>query len=79
MLDQMGAIPCPVPGTEKRRKRRLFGIGLAVRLIGVLLLWLGNGHDSVFRKGLVVLGLILSIGGIGVLRYLLISGFRKKK
>ena len=63
---------------EKRRKWKLFGIGLAVRLIGVLLIWLGDGRDSVFRKGLVVLGLILSIGGIGVLRYLLISGFRRR-
>lgn len=36
-------------------------------------------HDNVFRKGLVVLGLILSIGGISVLRYLLISDFRRKK
>ena len=75
----MEAIPCPVPGTEKRRKWKLFGVGLAVRLVGVLLIWLGDGHDSVFRKGLVVLGLILSIGGIGVLRYLLISGFRRKR
>jgi hypothetical protein len=55
----MEAIPCHVPGTEKRRKWKLFGAGLAVRLIGVLLIWLGDGHDSVFRKGLVVLGLIL--------------------
>jgi hypothetical protein len=75
----MEAIPCPVPGSEKRRKWKLFGIGLAVRLMGVLLIWVGDGHDSVFRKGLVVLGLILSIGGIGVLRYLLISGFRRKR
>jgi len=75
----MEAIPCHVPGTEKRRKWKLFGAGLAVRLIGVLLIWLGDGHDSVFRKGLAVLGLILSIGGIGVLRYLLISGFRRKR
>ena len=75
----METIPCPVPSTEKRRKWRLFGVGLAVRLIGILLIWLGDGHDTVFRKGLVVLGLILSIGGIGLLRYLLISGFRKKK
>ena len=75
----MEAIPCNVPGTEKRRKWKLFGAGLAVRLIGVLLIWLGDGHDSAFRKGLVVLGLILSIGGIGVLRYLLISGFRRKR
>ena len=64
---------------EKRRKWKWFWIGLAVRLIGVLLLWLGDGHDSVLRKGLVVLGLILSIGGIGVLRYLLILGFRRKQ
>ena len=75
----MESIPCPVPGSEKRRKWKLFGLGLAVRLMGVLLIWLGDGHDSVFRKGLVVLGLILSIGGIGVLRYLLISGFRRKR
>lgn len=64
---------------KKPRTWKLFGIGLAVRLFGVLLIWLGDGHDSVFRNGLVVLGLILSIGGIGVLRYLLISGFRRKK
>lgn len=75
----MEATPLPVPGTEKRRKWQLFGVGLAVRLIGVLLIWLGDGHDSVFRKGLVVLGFILSVGGIGVLRYLLISGFRRKR
>ena len=75
----MEAIPCPVPSNEKRRKWKLFGTGLAVRLMGVLLIWLGDGHGSLFRKGLVVLGLILSIGGIGVLRYLLISGFRRKK
>ena len=75
----MEVIPCPVPGTEKRRKWTLFGIGLTVRLVGLLLIWLGDGDDSIFRKGIVILGLILSIGGIGVLRYLLISGFRKKR
>ncbi len=64
---------------EKRKKWRLFSIGLVVRLLGVVFLWLGNGHDSYFRKGLVVVGIVLSIGGIGVLRFLLISGFRKKK
>lgn len=74
----MKEIPRPVPATEKRRKRLLFGAGLAIRLVGVLLIWAGDGYDGMFRKGLVVLGLILSIGGIGVLRYLLISGFRKK-
>jgi hypothetical protein len=61
------------PAFEKGRKRKLFAIGLAVRLVGVGLLWLGDGHDNLFRKGLVVLGVILSIGGLSVLRYLLIS------
>lgn len=64
---------------QKQKRWRLFGVGLAVRLIGVALLWLGDGHDHWFRKGLVVVGLVLSVGGIGILRYLLISGFRKKR
>ena len=54
-------------------------MGLAVRLVGVALLWLGDGSDNLFRKGLVVTGVVLSIGGIGVLRYLLFSGLRKKR
>ncbi|MEP6573830.1 MAG: hypothetical protein ABJD11_14090 [Gemmatimonadota bacterium] len=54
-------------------KRRLFAIGLGVRLLGLLFLWLGDGHPSVFRKSLVVLGLVLSIGGIAVLRFLLLA------
>ena len=57
----------------------MFSIGLAVRLLGLLLIWLGDGSDSVFHKGVVILGVILSIGGITVLRYLLISGWRKTK
>ena len=75
----MEAASCPPLCTEKHRKRKLFAIGLAVRIVGVGLLWLGDGHDSLFRKGLVVLGVILSIGGIGILRYLLYRGFRRKK
>ncbi len=54
-------------------------IGLSVRLLGVALLWFGDGSPSLVRKAAVVVGLILSIGGIGVLRYLLVSGFRRKK
>ena len=64
---------------EKHHKWKMFSLGLAIRLLGVALLFLGDGGNSVFRKALVVLGLILSIGGIAVLRYLLISGFRRKK
>ena len=63
---------------ERQKKWKLFGLGLAVRLLGVALIWLGDGSSSIFRRGVVVLGLILSIGGIAVLRYLLIAGFRKK-
>ena len=70
----MEARTCHPVCSEKNRKRKLFAIGLAIRLVGVGLIWLGVGHDSLFRKGLVVLGVILSIGGITVLRYLLMSG-----
>lgn len=63
---------------DKRRKWRRFGVGLAVRLLGLVLIWLGDGSPSVFRKAVVALGVVLSIGGIAVLRYLLISGFRKE-
>jgi hypothetical protein len=68
----------PVPA-KKSRRWGLFGIGLCVRLSGLLLIWWGDGYDNAFRKAMVVIGVILSVGGIGVLRYLLISGWRKKK
>ncbi len=57
----------------------MFGIGLLVRLLGIALIWLGDGSPSVFRKAIVIIGVIMSIGGIAVLRYLLISGFKKNK
>jgi hypothetical protein len=53
---------------EKRKRWKMFGVGLAVRLLGVALIWLGDGSNSIFRKAVVVLGLILSIGGITVTR-----------
>jgi len=62
-----------------RRRWRTFALGLSVRLLGVALLWMGDGGTSVFRKTLVVVGVALSIGGIAMLRYLLISSFRKGK
>ena len=64
---------------DEGTKWRRFGLGLAVRLFGLVLIWLGDGSPSVFRKALVVLGVVLSIGGIAVLRYLLISGFRRSR
>jgi len=57
----------------------MFGVGLSVRLLGLALIWLGDGSAELWRKTLVVVGVILSVGGIAVLRYLLISGFRRKK
>ena len=64
---------------ERRKKWEIFGAGLAVRLLGLAFIWLGDGSDSAARKALVVVGVILSVGGITILRYLLISGFRQKK
>lgn len=58
--------------------RSMFLAGLAVRLIGAGMIWLGDGHQHWFSKAVVLLGVALSIGGIGILRYLLYSGMRKK-
>jgi hypothetical protein len=63
----------------RQRKLRIFLFGLGVRLVGLLLIWLGDGSSSIFRKSVVVLGVILSVGGIGVLKYLLNSGLHKKR
>ena len=67
------------PSREKRRKWKWFFSGLAVRLFGLLLIWIGDGSDSLPRKTLVMVGVVLSIGGIAVLRFLLVAGFRAKK
>jgi len=55
---------------------KLFALGLITRLLGVGLIWAGDGHDHVFAKSSVVLGVILSVGGIVVLRYMLFMGLR---
>jgi hypothetical protein len=65
--------------TSKQRTLRIFAVGLTVRLVGALLIWLGDGHNDLLHKSLVVFGVILSIGGIGVLRYLLYRGLYRKK
>ena len=68
-----------MPANEvNRSKWKWFFSGLLVRILGLVFIYLGDGSDSVFRKTLVVVGVILSIGGIAVLRYLLLAGFRKK-
>lgn len=77
--DAKGADAAAQVRLERKRKWRTFSLGLAVRLLGLVLIWLGDGSPSLLRKALVVIGVILSVGGIAVLRYLLISGLRKKK
>ena len=56
------------------RARRLFALGLGVRLTGLALIWAGDESTVRWRQALVVLGVVLSVGGIAVLRYLLLSG-----
>ena len=63
----------------KWRGPKVFAVGLSVRLAGCALIWLGDGHASPFRKGLVVVGVVLSVGGIAVLKYLLYAGMRRDK
>ena len=56
------------------RARRVFALGIVVRLVGLALIWAGDGSAARWRQALVVLGVVLSVGGIAVLRYLLLSG-----
>ena len=59
------------------RSRFLFG--LSSRLIGVGLIWLGDGSDHALAKGLVILGVILLVFGTAVLRFLLFAGQSKRR
>ena len=61
------------PSARKQRNWRLFAIGLGVRLLGVGFLWAGDGHTSLGSKIIVILGVILSIGGLAVLRFMLMG------
>ena len=61
-------------GSSRIRSRRLFVVGLAVRLFGLGLIRAGDGSPAWWRKALVILGVVLSIGGIAVLRYMLLAG-----
>ena len=56
----------------------VFAAGLSVRLVGLLLIVLGNGHTSVVSKVVVIVGVVLSVFGIGVLKWLSFQPRRKK-
>jgi hypothetical protein len=63
--------PAPTTTSEQKPKTlRIILIGLSIRLAGLLLIVLGDGHEHIFFKALVVIGVILSMGGIGVLKWL---------
>ncbi len=59
--------------TKRRSRWKTFTIGLAIRLLGVALIILGDGHHSWPRKAMVIIGVALTVGGITVLRYLLLA------
>ena len=58
---------------------KLFALGLITRLLGAGLIWAGDGHDHVFAKSSVIVGVILSVGGIAVLRYMLFRGLCSRR
>ena len=63
-----------------RFRWRVFLTGLIVRLAGVLLIVLGDGHSSLLAKASVIAGVIITVGGMGILRWLLFQSlFRKHK
>jgi hypothetical protein len=57
---------------------RVFAMGMVIRLVGLLLIWLGDGHTSLISKVVVVVGVILSIGGIAILKWLSFQPRRKR-
>jgi hypothetical protein len=60
------------------RPRNVFLLGLGVRLLGALLIWAGDGHGGFFPKVVVAVGLVLSVGGIGVLKWLSFQPRRRR-
>jgi hypothetical protein len=66
-------------GRRPRSKWRVFVTGLSVRLFGALLILLGDGHDTLLAKGSVVLGVIVTVTGMGILRWLLFQSLFRRK
>ena len=55
---------------DKGNKLSLVAGGIAVCLVGGMLIFLGDGHDSLSSKVIVASGVIITVVGIGFLRYL---------
>jgi hypothetical protein len=63
---------------DKRKKLKMIATGIIVRLAGVGLIVIGDGHDSLWAKALVVSGVIITVTGMAILRYLLLSPLLSK-
>ena len=68
---------------ERRKKLTMVALGIAVRLAGVGMIALGDGHDDLWAKALVVVGVVIMVTGMGILRFLLfqplLSRMRRQK
>jgi hypothetical protein len=70
----------PTPSaTPKHRTLAVFAWGLGVRLVGGAMIWAGDGHRHWISKVVVVIGIVLSIGGIGVLKWLAMQPRRRRE
>ena len=67
-----------ITGLDQPKKLKMIAIGIIVRLAGADLIVLGDGHDSLWAKVLVVCGVIITVAGMGILRYLLLSPLLSK-
>jgi hypothetical protein len=70
-----------LPIREEVRKRpgwRSFVVGLGIRLVGVAMIWLGNGRTSLLSKVVVCVGVALSVLGIGVLKWMMYAGMKRR-
>jgi hypothetical protein len=57
----------------------VFIAGLLVRIVGLLLIWAANGRSSLASKIIVVIGVVLSVFGIGVLKWLSFQPRRRSR
>lgn len=64
--------------SDRHKKLKVVVVGIVVRLVGLVLIFLGDGHESLWAKALVIVGVIISVTGIGILRYLLLSPMFRK-
>jgi hypothetical protein len=57
---------------------KFFAIILTIRVLGAVLIWLGDGSPLPWRKAVVVLGVVLFLVGITGLKYVLMAKPLKK-